>query len=147
MIAVARPQNRLLRQRLLLVAVVLSILISAAASLPGLPPCLVIVLIALAVLLGVPAAIAQYKSSGAFERPFSSADLVPGATGELRLDIGRREHGRGKSPAVTLLLRRERPDTGFEEADTDTHISDHGDISLVFPANSIVTLAGKVLIS
>lgn len=45
------PQNRLLRQRLLLLAVIGSLLVSTAASLPGLPPWVVIALVALSVLL------------------------------------------------------------------------------------------------
>lgn len=48
---------------------------------------------------------------------------------------------------MTLLLCREPPGTGFEEAMTDVHISEDGNVSLIFGAHSTVALTGQVLIS
>lgn len=108
---------------------------------------MVIAFVASSVLVGVPAAYLQFNSGGAFERAFGPTDLLPTAAQELRLDIPRREHGKGKAPTITLLIRREPPATGFEEADTDMHITEDGDVSLMFGVQSTTTLEGKVLIS
>jgi hypothetical protein len=89
------------------------------------------------------ALVLQYREAAPFEYPFTESSWEPYSPEEVCLEIARSEHGKGRSPSVTVYGEDDATG-GYEEVIPDVRIEPSGTVYIV--AAKHTRLSGKAVI-
>jgi hypothetical protein len=89
------------------------------------------------------AAVLQYREAAPFEYPISESSWKPHGPDELRLEIARSEHGKGRSPSV-VVYGRDEATGGYQEVFCGIEVEPSGTVRILITNHS--RLSGKAVI-